>query len=106
MREFEVELDHALAEGELLESGPEDRRVLVTKIEGDVFAVDLWCSHEQVNLAGGSLIGNEIFCPRHFSSFDVRTGEVTGPPAEASLRSYSATEDGTTLRIQIDDAAE
>jgi nitrite reductase/ring-hydroxylating ferredoxin subunit len=37
----------------------------------------------------------EIECPRHISRFDVRSGEVTGPPALLPVQTYTvATEDG------------
>jgi 3-phenylpropionate/trans-cinnamate dioxygenase ferredoxin subunit len=37
----------------------------------------------------------EIECPRHVSRFDVRTGEVTGPPALLPIETFPvATEDG------------
>jgi glycine betaine catabolism B len=37
--------------------------------------------HMRVVLADGKLEGYEVECPWHSFKFDVRTGEVTSPPA-------------------------
>lgn len=102
-REVRIELSGPIAEGELIEAGPRERRLLVTRIDGELYAVDLWCTHEQVNLAGGSLIDGEVFCPRHFSSFDVKTGKVTGPPATQSLGSYPVREEAGEVFVTFPD---
>lgn len=101
MRIFEERLEHSIGEGELVAAGPDDQRILLTRVEGKVCAIDLWCSHEQVDLSTGVVIGHEVFCPRHFSSFDVRTGEVTSPPAEKALRSYEVGEDSDGLVLRV-----
>lgn len=106
MSDFEVEIDRDLGENELLEAGPEGQEIVITRIEGKLFAIDKWCSHEKVNLADGALIGHEIFCPRHFSSFDVRTGEATAPPADSPIRTYPVTEVGGRVCVRLNAGGE
>ena len=42
--------------------------------DGEVFAVDDTCTHQDASLADGWLEGCEIECPLHASCFDLRTG--------------------------------
>jgi glycine betaine catabolism B len=44
--------------------------------------IDAVCSHEDGPLQHGTLDGYEVECPWHGSKFDIRTGEVTNPPAD------------------------
>jgi len=59
-----------------------DRQVLLTKVEGRVYAMNDVCSHQGAPLHQGQLGGPEgddpflVTCPWHAAHFDVRTGEV------------------------------
>jgi 3-phenylpropionate/trans-cinnamate dioxygenase ferredoxin component len=62
---------------------------------GEVFAVNDMCSHEDIELSDGDLDGDDVECPAHGSRFNVRTGEVSGLPAEDPVATYPVTiEDG------------
>ena len=65
------------------------KRILVSNFEGEIFACESYCTHEQADLSEGTLNGCNIVCPLHFSEFDLRTGEVLTPPAEESLRKFN-----------------
>jgi len=56
--------------------------ICIVNIEGKYFAIGSVCTHEGGPLADGTLEGYEVECPWHGSKFDVRTGEVTNPPAD------------------------
>jgi len=50
--------------------------------DGEVYAIDDTCTHQDASLADGWLDGCEIECPLHASKFDLRTGEaITGKSA-------------------------
>jgi nitrite reductase/ring-hydroxylating ferredoxin subunit len=55
------------------------------------------CTHMQASLGEeGALEGYVIQCTWHNGRFDVRTGEVLGPPCPAPLRTYPViVRDGT-----------
>jgi ferredoxin-NADP reductase/nitrite reductase/ring-hydroxylating ferredoxin subunit len=57
------------------------QNVCVVNVEGKYYAIGSICTHEGGPLADGTLEGYEVECPWHNSKFDVRTGEVTSPPA-------------------------
>jgi nitrite reductase/ring-hydroxylating ferredoxin subunit len=57
--------------------------VLIANVNGNYYAVDNMCTHFGGDLSEGVLEGNVITCPNHQSKFDVATGKVVSPPAEA-----------------------
>jgi ferredoxin-NADP reductase/nitrite reductase/ring-hydroxylating ferredoxin subunit len=57
------------------------QNICVVNVEGKYYAIGSICTHEGGPLADGTLEGYEVECPWHNSKFDVRTGEVTSPPA-------------------------
>lgn len=48
--------------------------VVVTRVDGLLYACAGVCPHEDVGLAGGDLEGTMIRCPGHSYEFDLRTG--------------------------------
>ena len=66
------------------------------KVAGTVYCLDNRCTHVGGPLCQGALAGSIVTCPLHGSRFDVRTGQVVGPPARTPVRSYPvAVENGT-----------
>ncbi|WP_084965590.1 bifunctional 3-phenylpropionate/cinnamic acid dioxygenase ferredoxin subunit [Thermoactinospora rubra] len=56
--------------------------------DGEFFAIDDTCTHQDASLADGWLEGCEVECPLHASRFDLRTGEVDAPPAKRPVRTH------------------
>lgn len=52
--------------------------------DGEVFAIDDTCSHQDASLADGWLEGCDVECPLHASRFNLRTGAVDAPPVSPS----------------------
>lgn len=75
--------------------------VIARSPEGDYFAIDGHCSHEKVHLADGIVVGHIIECPKHFGSFDYRTGEARALPACIDLRRYDVKVEGGIVFIKI-----
>lgn len=59
--------------------------------DGELFAIDDTCTHQDASLADGWLEGCEIECPLHASRFDLRTGAVDAPPAKRPVRTHEVT---------------
>jgi glycine betaine catabolism B len=53
-----------------------------------------------VHWADGKLDGYEVECPWHGSKFDVRTGEVTNPPASEPEPTYEVKVDGNIILVR------
>ena len=63
--------------------------------DGNFYAIDDVCTHENFLLSGGELIGFDVECPQHGSKFNIKTGKVTGLPAVIPTRVFGvAVEDG------------
>lgn len=56
--------------------------------DDEFFATDGLCSHEQVQLCNGLLMGHLIECPKHNGRFDIRTGRAVRAPATEALKTY------------------
>ncbi len=73
--------------------------VLLARVGEEYFAVSATCTHYSGPLAEGLQVGNTIRCPWHHARFDLRTGEVAGPPALNPLGCYSVVREGDTVRV-------
>lgn len=62
-------------EGELVPTTVGAHRLLLTRINGQVYALAERCPHLGFSLARGTMSGTAIRCPWHGSTFDCRTGE-------------------------------
>ena len=76
------------------------QNICVANVEGKYYAIGSICTHEGGPLADGSLEGYEVECPWHNSKFDVRTGEVTSPPASEPEPAYEVKVDGNNILIK------
>ena len=72
--------------------------------DGEVFAVDDTCTHQDASLADGWLEGCEIECPLHASRFDLRTGAVDAPPAKLPIRTHEVVIVDGVVNVVLDDA--
>ena len=62
--------------------------VAVFNVDGELYAVDDTCTHQDASLADGWVEGCWVECPLHASTFDLRTGAVGGPPAKTGVRTH------------------
>lgn len=69
---------------------------------GEVYAISDICSHEEVELSEGDLQGYEVECPAHGSRFDVRTGDVSGLPAEEPVKTYAVAIEGEDIYVEME----
>lgn len=65
-----------------------DLAIAVYKAEGQFFATQDLCTHEQAYLSDGVVVGCVIECPFHQGRFDVRTGKPLGAPVSVPLRTF------------------
>ncbi len=63
--------------------------------DGNFYAIDDVCTHENFLLSGGELFDLQVECPQHGSRFNLQTGAVTGLPAVFPTKVYPVeVEDG------------
>ena len=80
----------------------EGKAICLARLGSDeVFALSDICSHEWIELSDGDLDGEDVECPAHGSRFNVRTGEVSGLPAEAPVGTYPVTIENGEIYVEV-----
>lgn len=70
--------------------------------DDEYFATDGLCTHEQVHLADGLVMGDIIECPMHNGRFNYKTGEAKGAPVCVDLQTYPVKVEGGKIFVQLD----
>jgi 3-phenylpropionate/trans-cinnamate dioxygenase ferredoxin subunit len=83
-----------------------DVAIAVFNVDGEFYAIDDTCTHQDASLADGWLDGCAIECPLHASCFDLRTGKPSGPPAKVAVRTHLVTVVDGTVYVHPGVAAE
>jgi nitrite reductase/ring-hydroxylating ferredoxin subunit len=65
-----------------------ERLVALFRTEEGIFALDDICSHEYSRLSEGDVWAGEVYCQKHGSRFNLRTGGVTGLPATLPVAAW------------------
>ncbi|MBI1869432.1 non-heme iron oxygenase ferredoxin subunit [Candidatus Gottesmanbacteria bacterium] len=78
------------------------KRIAIANVDGDFFAIDDTCTHEQCSLGGeGVLDGTTVVCGCHGASFDVTSGKVLSLPAPTDVASYEVKVEGEDIMVRI-----
>ncbi|MBZ4019657.1 bifunctional 3-phenylpropionate/cinnamic acid dioxygenase ferredoxin subunit [Streptomyces purpurogeneiscleroticus] len=72
--------------------------------DGEVYAIDDTCTHQDASLSDGWLEGCAVECPLHASTFDLRTGKVDGPPARLPVRTHQVLIEDGMVYVALSDA--
>jgi 3-phenylpropionate/trans-cinnamate dioxygenase ferredoxin subunit len=78
---------------------PDSKRVLVCNVDGEFYAVDDMCTHEDASLYLGCLKGDQVQCSLHGGMFNVKTGAATVDPAEIALNTYAVSISGGRILV-------
>ena len=79
----------------------EDRAIAVCNVDGELYAIDDVCTHDEGSLDQGELEGFEIECPRHGARFDVRTGAVRALPAVVPVDTFKVRVEGDDIELEL-----
>lgn len=87
----------------------DDRILLLTNLHGQYYAIDNKCPHMGGSLFDGKLEGDRIICPKHGTTFDVKTGKVVQNGKIAFIRlnvsdvnAYPVKVEGTDILIGME----
>jgi 3-phenylpropionate/trans-cinnamate dioxygenase ferredoxin subunit len=69
--------------------------------DGNFYALNDICTHEEFSLCEGELWGMDVECPQHGSRFNLVTGKVTGLPAVIPARTYPVTVEGHDVFVEV-----
>ena len=91
-----------LKEGAMLKVETNGKQIVLSMVEGKVYAIDEICTHEQGPLHEGELNGYDLKCPWHYAVFDVRNGKVSDATVWATnLNSYTVKVDETNGDVLV-----
>jgi 3-phenylpropionate/trans-cinnamate dioxygenase ferredoxin subunit len=77
------------------------KSIALANVNGEFFAVDNLCTHDNGPLGEGRIDRNTIECPRHGARFDVRTGAVRALPAVRPIKTYPVTLEGDEVQVDV-----
>jgi 3-phenylpropionate/trans-cinnamate dioxygenase ferredoxin subunit len=69
--------------------------------DGNFYALNDICTHEEFSLCEGELWGLDVECPQHGSRFNLVTGKVTGLPAVIPATTYPVIVEGQDVFIEV-----
>jgi len=102
MAEFvKVASTNEIAPGEARQVTAKGKEIALFYIDGEFFALDNACTHEDGPLAEGEISGAEVVCPFHGARFDIQTGEVLCPPAYEAVARYDVRVTGTDIEVEV-----
>lgn len=78
--------------------------ILVTKIDGEFFAMNDRCPHQASLLSTGRLRRGAIMCPLHGARFEAKSGRCIGGSYK-DVRTFPVREWQGTVQIQVPDHA-
>ena len=61
------------------------KEIMIANVDGKYYAMSDRCGHMNGRLSMGTLVGNTVTCPLHYSRFDVTTGKVIAGPYVTSI---------------------
>ncbi len=76
--------------------------IVLANVDGDIYALEDRCSHQDYPLSAGTLEDGQLECPFHGARFDARTGRATGLPAVAPVRSFPVEVRGGSVFVRLD----
>ena len=80
--------------------------IAVARIGDTVYAIGDTCSHANYSLSEGDLYADEleIECPKHGSTFSLKTGEPQSLPATRPVPVFPVTVEGDDVYVELEPA--
>jgi 3-phenylpropionate/trans-cinnamate dioxygenase ferredoxin subunit len=82
----------------------EDLEIGVFNCNGEIYALEDRCSHDNGPLAEGELDPENctVECPRHGSLFDLRTGKPMTLPAYVPVDTFPVVVEDDVIKLEVD----
>ena len=91
----------SLGQGEMFSFDHNEKKLLLTNMNGKIFATDRICTHAEADLSTGILTENGLTCPLHLSVFNMDDGSPQNPPAENPLQTYRTKIQDNNILIEV-----
>ena len=87
--------------GSLLDVDAGQETIVLANVDGDLYALQNRCSHQDLPLSDGELDGDHLECLYHGARFDVCTGKAMGLPAIKPVETYAVELRGEEIYVQV-----
>ncbi|HMA06047.1 MAG TPA: non-heme iron oxygenase ferredoxin subunit [Methanomicrobiales archaeon] len=101
MAKIQVGLSKDITDGAMKGFRAGDRPVLVSNIDGKLYAIGDKCTHRGCSLSKGRKEGDVVTCPCHGSRFNLKTGAVVRGPAENPEPAYPVTLENDVIWVEV-----
>jgi len=81
----------------------EGSAIVVIEREGQFYALEDRCSHEEFPLSSGDVASGEITCALHGARFDLATGAPRALPAVMPVKTYEVRVEDDEIQVKFDD---
>ena len=79
----------------------DDLILAVFNIDGEFFVTDDACTHGPGSLSEGYIEDDVVECNFHNGQFNIRTGEVVGPPCMVPVKTYAVMVENGKVFIEV-----
>lgn len=90
-----------IAPGTVRKVETDGMELAVYNLDGVFYVTDDHCTHGPGELSEGEIHGDLIECNFHGGMFNIKTGEVAGPPCMIPIRTYQTVVDGDKVFIIV-----
>ena len=82
----------------------EDLEIGVFNCNGEIYAIEDRCSHDNGTLVEGTLDQDRctVECPRHGSEFDLKTGKPITLPAYVPVETFPVLVEGDQIKVEVE----
>ena len=87
--------------GKMMHVEVDGNEILIANVGEKFYAVGDRCPHLHARVSEGTLNNAIVTCPRHLSTFDVRTGKVLSG-TRSNLQTYDVKVEGNNLLISVE----
>ena len=91
----------SLGEGKMVSLDYNDKKILLSNLNGNILATDRICTHAEADLANGILSETGLTCPLHLTVFKIDDGVPQNPPAEDPLQTYRTKIQDNNILIEV-----
>ncbi len=89
-------------DGKLMHITAGGKEIVVTKWDGNYYAMDNVCAHAGADLHEGELNNNELTCPWHGAKWDIKTGNLISFPQKLKpLQSHKISIEKDIVYVEI-----
>ena len=73
--------------------------VALINLDGEFFALNDMCTHQEASLSDGEITGDAIECPMHGGAFEIRTGLPANFPVVVPVETYQVRTEGDIVLV-------